>query len=339
MDSSQFVSKKPTASDDEEYPISGDPSKYVTLPVQNEKIWRKYQNTLEWFWTVYDIYLANDKDNMISTFDEEQRHCILQLLGLMFTTHHTTINKELFMDFMNQVEIKEATYYFGSQADSKKTHCLMYSMLIEELTRNDPELDKTKLVTEILNCEYIRDFLKWSIHNTTSNSYSFSHRLLTFATLQGIIFGVPFLAFKWIHKQNPSKMPGLANSNDLIWRDESLNLSFTCMLFEYLGDDDFTEQEAQRIIKEAVGHAKRIFTQQLPLSKLGLEQELIGQYIEYLADRILSDIGLSKIYLKESPFDWVEEPKTETFQNKNMNNVMDFSTSFGEAKFDTEIDF
>lgn len=339
MSNAEIDIKNSTTTVDEEYPISGDPSKYVTLPVQNEKIWSKYQNTLEWFWTVHDVYIADDKDNMISTYDEDQRHCILQLLGFMFTTHHTTINKELFMDFMNQVDIKEAVYYFGSQADSKKTHCLMYSMLIEELTRNDSNLDRVKLVAELLNCEYIRDFLKWSIHNTSSNSYSFSHRLLTFATLQGILFSVPFLVFKWLHKKNPNIMPGLKNSNDLIWRDENLNLSFSCMLFEYLEDDDFTGDEAKKIIKEAVGHAKRIFGQQLPIFKLGLEQKHIEEHIEYLADKILSDIGVSKLYSRESPFDWVEEPETEKFQNKNMNNVITFSSDFGEAKFDIETDF
>lgn len=324
---------------DEDYPISGDPSRYVTLPVQNEKIWRMYQNTLEWFWTVSDIYLSSDKENFKATFNEEQCHNILQLLTFMFTTHYTTINKELFMDLMAQVDIKEATYYFGSQADSKKTHALMYSSLIDELTRGDEKWNRDKLVSEVLSLEYIREFLIWSIQSTSSNSFTFSQRLLGFAALQGIIFNVPFIVFKWINKQHPSMLPGLNNSNDLIWRDEKLNLSFSCMLFEYLDDDDFTEDKAQKIIKEAVGHAKRMFTKTIPVDKIGIESELIEQFIEYSADQILIDIGLSKLYKKESPFDWVEAPKKDTHNSKNMNSYTDFSTNFGEAKFDTEVEF
>lgn len=323
----------------EDFPISGDPSKYVTLPVQNEKIWRKYQTTLEWFWTVSDVYLASDKENMKAIFNEEQAQIILKVISFMFASHYTTITKELFMDFMSQIEIKEASYYLGSQADAKKTHCTMYSLLLDELTRDDPQKRKDTLISGLLKEEDVREFICWSIQNTSSQTYSFSHRLLTFATIQGIIYSVPFILFEWIHKRNPSTMPGLAHSNSLIWRDEKLNLSFSCMLFEYI-ENELSEEDAQAIVKEAVEHAKSLFTKTLPVSTLGMEHDLITQYIEYSADRILSDIGMNKMYLKESPFDWVQEPKTDTHQNKpSMNTIVDLSASFGEAKFDTEIDF
>lgn len=323
----------------EDFPISGDPSRYVTLPVQNEKIWRMYQTTLEWFWTVSDIYLANDRENITTTYSEEQSHYILQVISFIFTSHYTTINKELFMDFMNQVGIKEASYYFGSQADAKKTHCMMYSLLLEELTRDDPNRNKEKLIRELLSMEPVRDFIRWSIQSTTSNSKSFLQRLLAFAALQGIIYPVPFIIFKWTHKQNPTMLQGLNHSNDLIWRDEKLNLSLSCLLFEYL-EDDLNDEDYQHIIKEAVLHAKRLFTQTLPVSKLGMDCEMISQFIEHSADKILSDIGVDKIFNKESPFDWIEEPKTETYQNKaQTNTIVDMSASFGEAKFDTDLDF
>lgn len=326
------------SSNGDDFQLNADPSKYVTLPVQNEKIWRKYQMTLEWFWTVYDIYMANDKDDMLKTYTEEERKAILQLIAFMFATHHTTITKELFMQFMSQVEIKEASYYFGSQADAKKTHTMMYSLLLDELLKG-VKTDKDKLISEVLKMPHVREFIRWSIKSTTSSTKSFAQRLFAFATLQGIVFAAPFLLFKWLEKQHPSVMPGLNNGNDLVWRDEKLNLSFTCMLFDYL-DDDLTQEEAYQIIQEAVGHAKNILTKSIPVSKLGMSDDLMSQYIEYLADRVLSDVHLSKLYNKECPFDWFQEPRVDTYQSRApVHNPMDLSASFGEAKFSTDIDF
>jgi len=322
----------------DEYMISADPSRYVTLPVQNEKIWCKYQTTLDWFWTVYDVYITNDKENMLATFNEEQRNYILHLIAFLFSTHYTTINKELFMQLMTEVEIKEASYYFGSQADAKKTHSMMYSMLLDELVRDEPGR-KEQLISEIVSMPQVRDFIRWSISSTTSKTRSFANKLLAFATIQGIIFPVAFVLFKWILNQHPSMMPGLKTSNELIWRDEKLNLSLSCMLFEYI-NEDLIESEAYDIVREAVGQAKSLFTNALPVSIMGMDCELIEQYIEHSGDEILSSIHLSKLYNKESPFDWIEEPKTDSYQSKaSLNNVIDMSASFGEAKFSTDLDF
>lgn len=314
-----------------------DPSKYVTLPVKHEEIWRMYQTTLDWFWTVYDIYMTNDKDNMTKTFDKEQSDYLLKLLSFMFTSHYTTINKELFMQMMNQVEIKEASYFFGSQADAKKTHSMMYSLLLDELTSDEKE--KTMLIKDVISMPQVRDFIRWSIQSTVSETKRFAQRLFAFATLQGIIFTVPFLLFKWIKNRHPSMMPGLIKSNDLICRDENLNLKFSCMLFAYI-EDELSRDEAHEIVRDAVKHAKNIFTNALPVSILGIECQLIEQFIEHSADRVLIDAGISRLYNKECPFDWAEEPKTDTYQSKMpMNNVVDMSASFGEAKFSTELDF
>lgn len=330
--------KEEDKENDDEFSLSGDPSKYVTLPIQHEKIWRKYQTTLEWFWTAHDVYLANDKENMLTTFNEEQSQCILQLLAFMFTTHCTTVNKDLFMQLMNQVDIKEASYYFGSQADSKKTHCTMYSMLLDELVKGGSET-KEKLISDVIKKPSVREFIRWSIQSTTSSSKSFAQRLLAFASLQGIVFAGPFILFKWIHKQHPYMMPGLSTSNDLIWRDEKLNLSFSCMLFEYI-DEGLTEEEAHEIVGEAATHAKKLLTQAFPTSTLGLECLVMSQYIEFCADRILSDLRVSRLYNQECPIDWIEEPKTDIYQSKvMMNSVVDIVATFGEAKFSTDLDF
>lgn len=313
---------------EDEYQISADPAKYVTLPVQHEKIWRKYQTTLEWFWTVYDIYLTGDREDMSRIFDQDQRQHILKLLAFMFSTHCSTINKDLFMNLMTQVEIKEASYYFGSQADSKKTHCLMYSMLLDELLGEDK---KNELISDVVCVPQVREFLMWSMSSTRQEP--FARRLLSLATLQGIIFQGVFVLIKWIHQRHPDKMSGLSNSNDLIWRDEQLNLSVSCMLFGYI-EDQLTEEEAHEIVKRAVFHAKKILTEALPVSILGIECCHMEQFIEHSADKILSDIHVAKLYNKESPFDWVVEPVKETRDR----GYVDLS-SYGQANFSTDLDF
>lgn len=317
--------------------IMADPSKYVTLPIQNDQIWRKYQNTLEWFWTVYDVYLTNDYENMKLIFNEEQRQYVNKLLAFMYISHATVIKKELFMKLMTQVEIKEASYFFGSQADAKKTHSLMYSMLLDELVHGDIKM-KENLISEVTSLPQVRNLLKWSILATNSESKSFAQRLLAFATLQGIVFTGFFVLFEWIKNQHPNKLPGLNNSNDLIWRDEKLNLSLSCLLFEHI-EDELSEEEAHSIVREAVYHAKSLLTEALPVSIIGLECELMDQFIEHSADKILSDIHVAKIYNKESPFDWVVDPIKETY--KSMYNVDSWkqAANFGEAKFSTDLDF
>lgn len=317
---------------DEEFPISGDPSKYVTLPVQNQKIWRLYQETLDTFWTAAEIYVASDKENMPTNFSEQQTSYIMNMLAIMFTSHYTTITKELFMDLMGQVDIKEASYFFGSQADAKKTHCLMYSKLLDELTETG---QKGRLVSKNLTRPQVRDFIKWSIESTTSSSKSFAQRLLAFACLQGVIYPVPFTLFKWLQKQHPKAMPGLYESNDLISRDERLNLRFSCSLFEYL---DMKEDEAHEVIAEAVKHAKAIFGQALPATQIGIEIDLLHQFIEHSADSILNAINMNKLYNSENcPFDWVVESAPET--NKADTSVVDLSTSFVQPSFDIDNEF
>lgn len=323
---------------EEDYPISADPSKYVTLPVQHEKIWNKYQVTLDNFWTVYDVYLTSDKDVMKTIFNEEQTQYILRLLAFMFTAHYTAINKELFMQFMNQADIKEAVYYFGSQADAKKTHSMMYFMLLDELTRDEPGR-KDKLVREMASSPDVRDFLRWSVHNTTSSTLSFGQRLLSFATLQGIIFTVPFVMLNWLQKQHKNFMPGLAKSNRLIWDDEKLNLSFSCLMFDYI-EEEMNNEEAHRIIGEAVCHAKKLFTKTIPVSQIGMDCDLIEQFIEHSADVILSSIHAAKLYNRESPFDWIEERSVETYQSKsNGSKIVDASLNLGGTTFDLNEDF
>lgn len=317
--------------------ISADPSKYVTLPVQHEKIWELYQTTLEKFWTVYDVYVVDDRESIKANFTEEQSQYILQLLTFMFATHYTTINKELFMQFMSQVDIKEAAYYFGSQADSKKTHSMMYSMLLDELVQSDQE-KKDKLISDVVGLPQVRDFIKWSIQNTTSSTRSFAQRLLAFATLQGIVYPVCFVLFSYLHNQNPSMMPGLVNSNRLIWRDEKLNLKFSCMLFEYI-EDELTEDDARKIVGEAVSHTLNLFTKAMPVSILGMEGALMKQFIEHSADKILTDIRFSKLYNVESPFDWVEEPECENSNKFKATNNSVLVNSFEAAEFSIGDDF
>lgn len=307
-----------------------DPSKYVTLPVKHEKIWRKYQKTLDSFWTVYDVYLQADRSDM-QKLTQDQQDFICKTLAFMYIAHHTALNKELFMELMEYADIKEASYYFGSQADAKKTHSVMYSMLLDELLDNDNER-KNKLMSDVASIPEVRNALKWFMVNL--NNESFVKRLLTLATLQGIVFEVPFTMFSWIQKRFPSVMPGLSKSNTQIWTDERLNLSFSCMLFDYI-EDELDQDEARAIVKDAVFHTKNLFTKAIPVLSIGMENELVEQYIEHSADKILTDIHLGELYQKESPFDWVIEVETES----NAPTVGLTAANYGAANFETDTDF
>lgn len=320
--------------------ILADPIKYVTLPIQFEKLWRKYQTSLDWFWTVYEVNIEKDRPSMLETFNEEQRSYILKVLAFMLITHNTIVKKELFLDLINQVEIKEASYYFGSQADSKKTHSMMYSMLLDELIGDADK--KAQIMSEVARIPEVRDTLKWYVENIVMEDQSFAKRMLTFATIQGILFTVPFILFSWIEKQHPSAMSGLMKSNNLIWRDERLNLSLSTMLFDYI-EDAVDESEAMEIVKTAVSHVKNIFTKALPVSILGMDVTLMEQFIELSADTLLYDTNNEKIFkIEKTPFDWIVEPKIDMNEAPIPNLVLTTSASNGsqnEAKFGLDEEF
>lgn len=337
-----------------EFELSADPSRYVTLPVQNEAIWRKYQITLDTFWTVYEINIERDKHSLLETFkDKSQRQYLLKVIAFMLIAHNTIVTKELFLDLINHVDIKEASYYFGSQADSKKTHSMMYSLLLDELieTTTYTEQDglsedtmaekKTQLINEVIRLPEVRGLLRWYVENVNLEQDSFTRKMFAFATLQGVIFAVPFMLFSWLEKQYPSKINGLMKSNQLISRDEKLNLSFSCMLFDYIEEEIYPDVAAD-IIKQAVFHAKSVFIKALPVSTLGLDCDSMSQFIEHSADLILIDTNHERIYkVEKTPFDWVVEPKVELSKQMEVPvlNITANDSTTAQASFDLDDDF
>lgn len=298
-----------TPANDESMLLSADPSKYVTLPVEYEDIWLMYQATLDSFWTVNDIYLAKDSVDFASKFSVDEREFLLKLLGFLFTYHQTVINKELFMKFINNTDIKEATYYFGSQADIKKTHRVMYSMLIDELLGDNIQ-KRDELIVDTLSMPSMRDMLKWSIKSTTMESKTFAERLLSFACLQGILLAGPFATIGWIKVKRAGLTPGLCSSNDLISRDEQLNCSFSCLLYKYV-EDELSEDRAHEIVQEITSMATVFMTKTLPVSIIGINCVLMRQYIEFAADRLLVDLGYSKVSYSDL------EPQIDSKQTTN----------------------
>lgn len=303
---------------DDSMEIIADPSNYVTLPIQNERIWRKYQTSLD-FWTVYEVNIDKDRASMLETLNPEQCQLLQKVIALMLLTHDNIVTKELFLDLINQVEIKEAAYFFGSQVDTKKTHRMMYSMLLDELA-GDAE-KSVKLNLEVALLPEVNHALMWYFERITMEEESFAKRMLTFATLQGILFTVPFILFSWIEHKHPSKLSGLMKSNHLIWRDERLNFGLSCMLLSEI-EDEVEIEEAIEIVKTAVQHAKNIFMKALPVSTLGIDVNLMGQFIEYSADILLSETHNKKVYHVETPFDWIIEPKIDTNETALTNVVM-----------------
>jgi ribonucleotide reductase beta subunit family protein with ferritin-like domain len=315
--------------------LVADPSKYVTLPIQNEKLWRKYQTSLDWFWTVYEINLERDKST-VGQLDEEQRSYMNKVLTFMLICHNTITTKELFLDLVNQVEIKEASYYFSSQADSTKTHRMMYSLILDELIGNGEE--KTRTMSEVAQIPHVREALRWYVENVNLENQSFAKRMLAFTTLLGIVFNVVFIMFSWIEKTYPSLMHGLMKSNQLIWRDARLNLSFATILFDYI-DDKVDKAEAIEMYKTAAQHAKNIFTKALPVSSLGIECDLMEQFIEHSADSLAIDTIQERIFkVEKTPFDWIVEPKVD--MNESTANVLiTANNDEGLGSFELDGDF
>lgn len=204
-------------------------------------------------------------------------------------------------------------------------------MLLDELV--DDAEKKAKLMSEVAECPEVREVLRWYVENVVLEDQSFAKRMFTFATMQGILFTVPFIMFSLLEKQNPTAMAGFMKANNLIWRDEQLNLSFSCILFEYI-DDRVEEHEAVELVEKAVALVKGIFLKALPVSSLGIDSISMGHFIESSADILMTRTKHEPIYKHEkTPFDWIADYKDV---DSAPTNVPTKTTTSTEVAFDAD---
>nr|XP_033790981.1 ribonucleoside-diphosphate reductase subunit M2 B isoform X3 [Geotrypetes seraphini] len=289
------------------------PRRFVIFPIQYPDMWRMYKKAQASFWTAEEVDLSKD-DVHWCQLKAEEKYFISHILAF-FAASDGIVNENLVERFYQEVQIPEARCFYGFQIHIENVHSEMYSMLIETYIK-DPQKRKT-LFNAIETLPYVKQKAEWALQWITDKESTFGERLVAFAAVEGIFFSGSFAAIFWLKKRG--LMPGLAFSNELISRDEGLHCDFACLLFHYLVNKP-SEKRVKEIIVNAVKIEQEFLTDALPVGLIGMNCMLMKQYIEFVADHLLVELGFSKVFQVENPFDFMEnislEGKTNFFERR-----------------------
>ncbi|MEO0041607.1 MAG: ribonucleoside-diphosphate reductase small chain [Bacteroidota bacterium] len=287
-------------------------SRFVLFPIQYDQIWKMYKQAVASFWTAEEIDLGADLSDWERLSDNE-RHFIKHVLAF-FAASDGIVNENLVLNFMREVQIPEARCFYGFQVAIENIHAETYSLLIDTYIK-DP-VEKDYLFNALENLECVSKKGQWAMR-WIEHAPSFAHRLIAFAAVEGIFFSGSFCSIYWLKKRG--LMPGLTFSNELISRDEGLHCDFACLLYSML-ENKLSEKEVECIITEAVEYEKEFVTDALPVNLIGMNAEMMTQYIEFVADRLLQSLGNDKFYHATNPFPWMEmislQGKTNFFEKR-----------------------
>ena len=293
--------------------LRDNPNRFVLFPIQYQDIWQKYKEAEASIWTMEEIDLGNDMKDWDALNDGE-RHFLKHILAF-FAASDGIVLENLAERFMADVKIPEARCFYGFQIAIENIHSETYSMLIETYIR-DPE-EKSRLFQAITTIPCIKAKADWALKWITSTE-SFAERLVAFAAVEGIFFSGSFCAIFWMKKRG--LMPGLTFSNELISRDEGLHTDFACLLYNRHLIGKLTQSRVEEIICDAVRIEKEFVCGALPVRLIGMNHDLMSQYIEFVADRLFLALGHEKVYNATNPFDFMEmislQGKTNFFEKR-----------------------
>ena len=291
-------------------------NRYVLFPITYPNIWNMYEKALASFWNVTEIDFSRDTydfDNVLSTND---KHFVKTVLAF-FAASDGIVNENLARNFSDEVQIPEARAFYSYQQFNETIHSHTYSLMIDRYITDAQE--KNRLLRSIHTIPAVTKKADWAkrwINNTQTPC--FAKRLIGFACVEGIMFSGSFCAIFWLKKRG--LLPGLSFSNELISRDEGTHLDFAVLLYSMLRNK-LTQQEVNEIVSEAVDHEKEFITTALPCNLVGMNNKLMSTYIEYIADRLMLQLGYTTIFNAENPFDFMEAisltGKTNFFEKRS----------------------
>jgi len=293
--------------------LQEDDSRYVMFPLQDQDIWKMYKKQVDCFWRAEEIDLSKDMSHWEALTNEE-KYFISHILAF-FAASDGIVLENLAARFMGEVQLSEARAFYGFQIAMENIHSESYSLLIDTYIKDREE--KMTLFKAIDNFPCIKKKADWAIKWIQDKRSSFATRLIAFACIEGIFFSGAFCSIFWLKKRG--LMPGLTFSNELISRDEALHTEFAILLYSKL-NKKVNKTRVMEIIKEAVEIEKEFISEALPCRLIGMNGELMCQYIEFVADRLSLQLGYDKIYNKSNPFDFMDmisiEGKTNFFEKR-----------------------
>jgi ribonucleoside-diphosphate reductase beta chain len=287
--------------------------RFVLFPIKHDDIWSFYKKQEASFWTAEEIDLSTDITDFANKLNDDERHFIKHVLAF-FAASDGIVNENLAENFLSEVQYTEAKFFYGFQVMMENIHSETYSLLIDTLIKDKAEKDHLFRAIDTLDC--VKKKAEWAL-NWIDNG-SFQERLIAFAAVEGIFFSGSFCSIFWLKKRG--LLPGLSFSNELISRDEGLHCDFACLLYNSHVEEKLSKEKVQKIIVDAVDIEKEFVTDALPVRLIGMNAELMTQYIEFVADRLLVELGNDKVYNVSNPFDFMDmisiQGKTNFFEKR-----------------------
>ena len=299
------------------------PNRFVMFPLKDMSVWKMYKKMMDCFWRAEEIDFSKDMKHWLSLSENEQY--FIKMILAFFAASDGIVLENLGMRFLSEVQLPEARAAYGFQLMMENVHSETYSLLIDTYIKDETE--KTKLFQALDNFPCIKKKGDWALKWIQDNRSSFATRLVAFACVEGIFFSGSFCAIYWLKKRG--LMPGLTFSNELIARDEGMHTDFAVLLFNKLVKKP-KSGKIKELIKDAVEIEKEFILEALPCKLIGMNSKLMSQYIEFVADRLVVQLGYKKIFNTANPFDFMEmismEGKTNFFEKR----VGDYSLSSGQ---------
>jgi ribonucleoside-diphosphate reductase beta chain len=311
----------------EEKILKENPGRFVLFPLKYHDIWELYKQAQMSNWTAEEIDLAQDLTDWNEKLNADEKHYVKNVLAF-FAASDGIVNENLAENFLKEVQYPEAKCFYGFQIAMENVHSETYSLLIDTYIKDSKERDH--LFNAIETVPSVKKKADWALK--WIDSESFAERLIAFAAVEGIFFSGSFCSIFWLKKRG--LMPGLTFSNELISRDEGLHCMFACLLHNKHIQNKVSQERIQQIICEAVEIEKEFVTESLPVSLIGMNSKLMQQYIEFVADYWLTELGCSRVYNVENPFDFMD---MISLQNKS--NFFEKRVSEYQKASDKAIDF
>jgi ribonucleoside-diphosphate reductase beta chain len=288
-------------------------NRFVIFPIKHQDIWEFYKSMEASFWTAEEIDLSQDLNDWNNKLSDDERYFIKHILAF-FAASDGIVNENLAENFVNEVQYAEAKFFYGFQIMMENIHSETYSLLIDTYVKDETE--KSDLFNALDVFPAIRKKADWALQWIESDS--FAERLIAFAAVEGIFFSGAFCSIYWLKKRG--LMPGLTFSNELISRDEGVHCDFAVHLHNHHLINKVPKDRIRSIIVDALNIEREFITESLPVSLIGMNAVLMTQYLEFVADRLLVELGCDREYNVSNPFDFMDmislQGKTNFFEKK-----------------------
>jgi ribonucleoside-diphosphate reductase beta chain len=307
------------------------PNRFVIFPIQYDDIWEYYKTHQAAFWTAEEVDLSNDIRDWDNLSDNE-KYFIKNILSF-FASSDGIVNENLAENFYREVQYPEAKFFYGFQLMAENIHSLMYSLLIDTYITNTDE--KNDCFNAIEKLPAVQKKAKWALDWIDKSS--FQERLVAFAAVEGIFFSGSFCSIFWLKSRGI--MQGLSLANALIFKDENLHCDFAIHLLNNHVENKPSESRIKEILLSALEIEKEFITESLPVSLIGMNQNLMKQYLEFVVDGLLVKMGCTKHFNVEQPFKFMEQIAVETkgnffesrtveYQKAKLNETLTFTEDF-----------